>query len=75
MDLGCSQDRLQGFIDAMDEADFVIDKSLIGSGSFTRASGELLAKSGLSQKENQRLSLLPMMKWLLALWMLLRVLV
>jgi len=51
MDLGCSQDRLQGFIQAMDEADYDIDKLLIGSGSFTRASGELLAKEWLSRNE------------------------
>jgi LacI family transcriptional regulator len=51
MDLGCSQDRLQGFIQAMDEADYDIDKSHIGSGSFTRASGELLAKEWLSRNE------------------------
>lgn len=51
MDLGCSQDRFQGFIQAMNEVDYDIDKSLIGNGSFTRASGELLAKEWLSQKE------------------------
>lgn len=51
MDLGCSQDRLQGFIQAMNEVDYDTDKSLIGSGSFTRASGELLAKEWLSRNE------------------------
>ncbi len=49
MDLGCSQERLQGFTQAMNEADLDIDESLIGNGDFTRLSGELIAKEWLSR--------------------------
>ena len=49
MDLGCSQERLQGFIQAMEEAGLEIDESLIGNGYFTRISGEIIAKEWLSR--------------------------
>ena len=51
MDLGCSQERLQGFNQAMSEAGLEVDQSLIGNGDFTRLSGELLAKEWLSSSK------------------------
>lgn len=51
MDLGCSQERLQGFNQAMNEAGLEVDQSLIGNGDFTRLSGELLAKEWLSSSK------------------------
>jgi len=51
MDLGCSQDRLDGFTRAMDGAGLVVDPSLVGNGSFTRVSGELIARDWLARNE------------------------
>jgi LacI family transcriptional regulator len=51
MDLGCSRDRLEGFLEAMGEARIEVDQSLIANGDFTRLSGELIARDWLQRKD------------------------
>lgn len=51
MDLGCSRERLEGYMNAMNDVGLAVDESLIGYGDFTRVSGSLIAMNMLQRKQ------------------------
>lgn len=50
-DLGCSRDRLEGYMAAMNNAGLAVEESWIGYGDFSRVSGNLIAMNMLQRKQ------------------------